>query len=68
MDHLTLLEILGLARAALEEIELLMLMNTQRAKEVERLSFSIVSSPLDLNESKCSYGCDGLGPVQRKPI
>ena len=34
MDHLTLLEILGLARAALEEIELLMLMNTQRAKEV----------------------------------
>ena len=68
MDHSTLLEFLGLARVELEEIALMMLMNTQIAKEVWRLSFSTVSNPVDLNESKCSYGCDGLGPVHRKPI
>ena len=68
MDHSTLLEFLGLARVELEEIALMMLMNTQIAKEVWRLSFSAVSNPLDLNESKCSYELGGLGPVRRKPI
>ena len=68
MDHSTLLEFLGLARVELEEIALMMLMNTQIAKEVWRLSFSTVSNPLDLNESKCSCECDGLGPVQKRLI
>jgi hypothetical protein len=68
MDHLTLLEILGLERAALEEIVLLKLMNTQIATVFRRLNFSTVSSPPDLNEVKCSCGCDGLGPVQRRSI
>ena len=68
MDHSTLLEFLGLARVELEEIALMMLMNTQIAKEVWRLSFSTVSNPVDLNESKCSCECDGLGPVQKRLI
>ena len=68
MDHSTLLEFLGLARVELEEIALMMLMSTQIAKGVWRLSFPAVSNPLDLNESKCSCELGGLGPVRRKPI